>query len=74
MMVLIPAYGRDYKSQAAALKDFNDDKDFRVASMEADGYTNHRDLQQLGVKEVAIRYNKQKMKFFVKIEAKTQTA
>ena len=29
-LTLQPAYGRDYKSKAAVLADWNDNKDFRV--------------------------------------------
>lgn len=31
-MTLIPAYGRDYKSKKAVLTDWNDDRDFIIAS------------------------------------------
>ena len=30
---LIPAFGRDYKSKAAVLKDWNADKDFIIADL-----------------------------------------
>lgn len=75
MIVLIPAYGRDYGSQADALKDFNDNKDFEAVDvLRGGGYTNKADLEQMGVREVAIRYKKQRMKFFVRLGAKQQSA
>ena len=52
IMPLSPAYGRDYKSKAELLKDWNEGKDFKTV----DGrYTSCRDF--IG-KEVTIRYNK----------------
>ncbi len=75
MMTLVPAYGRDYKSQADALKDFNDNKDFMAVDMQrGGGYTNKADLEQMGTDQVAIRYNKQKLKFFVRLDTKKQSA
>jgi hypothetical protein len=54
-MTVIPAYGRDYKSKADALKDWNDGKDFKDAV--TGQYLSKRD----NIKEVWIRYNKLKM-------------
>jgi hypothetical protein len=57
MMILLPAYGRDYKSQKAVLADFNSEKDFvlRVYN-QPDCYINK---QQISDKElVTFRYNK----------------
>lgn len=54
-MTVIPAYGRDYKSKAAALKDWNDGKDFKDAV--TGQYLSIRD----NIQEVWIRYNKLKM-------------
>jgi hypothetical protein len=54
-MTVIPAYGRDYKSKADALKDWNDGKDFKDAI--TGQYLSKRD----NIKEVWIRYNKLKM-------------
>ena len=33
MLELAPAYGRDYKSKAAVLKDWEDGKDFRFVGL-----------------------------------------
>lgn len=30
---VVPAYGRDYKSKAAVLKDWNEEKDFLICDM-----------------------------------------
>ncbi len=54
-MTVIPAYGRDYKSKADALKDWNDGKDFKDAI--TGQYLSKRD----NIREVWIRYNKLKM-------------
>lgn len=51
-IVAVPAYGRDYKSEAEVLKDWNDGKDFRHAL--TGQYLSKRD-QQTGV---WIRYHK----------------
>jgi hypothetical protein len=32
-LTLVPAYGRDYKSKAAVIADWNADKDFQINSM-----------------------------------------
>lgn len=49
----VPAYGRDYKSKAAVLKDWNDGKDFQDAVTGA--YLSIRDNVPA---EVWIRYDK----------------
>ena len=75
MVTLIPAYGRDYNSQAEALADFNKNMDFEAVDvLRGGGYTNKEELQQMGTQQVAIRYKKQRMKFFVRLDAKTQSA
>jgi hypothetical protein len=64
-MTLVPAYGRDYKSQKEALQDFNDGKEFlAVDLLRGGGYTTKAELQQLGVSRVCIRYRKQRMSFY----------
>lgn len=68
-MTLVPAYGRDYKSQAEALKAFNDGVDFQVVDLlRGGGYATREELQGQGVKSVCIRYKKQRMSFYVKLE------
>ena len=60
-MTLIPAYGRDYKSKAAVLKDWNANKDFIIADMfhHADGKpTNKADLVNMGEATATVRYSK----------------
>ena len=60
-VTLTPAYGRDYKSKAAVLKDFNDNKDFVIASINnpyCGKYATRADLTVGGVKQVSIRYGK----------------
>lgn len=52
---LTPAYGRDYKSRAAAEADFHAGKDFVLAM--TGQYCSKRDLQSMPG-EVWIRYNK----------------
>lgn len=57
-MTLTPAYGRDYKSKAALLADFDSDKEFVAQDHRSQGYTNKAQLMQLGVTEVTMRYGK----------------
>jgi len=60
-MTLVPAYGRDYKSQKAVLADWNSDKDFIINDL-FDVYDgkpcNKTDLKRAGKTFVQIRYNK----------------
>ena len=56
---LVPAYGRDYRSKAAVLKDLKAGKDFQIADMSCpwDGkYTSIRDLGDYAT--VSIRYKR----------------
>ena len=58
MLTIIPAYGRDYKTAAAAKADWRDGKDFVVADMfnPYDGKPiNRADAESAGIK-VMIRY------------------
>jgi len=43
-LVLIPAYGRTYKTEAAVLKDWNSGLDFKIAR---GPYTSIRDIEML---------------------------
>lgn len=52
-MTVIPAYGRDYKSKAAAIADWQAGKDFRI--MPSGQYCSIRD----NIPDVWIRYAKQ---------------
>lgn len=54
---LVPAYGRDYKSQAEVQKDWDADKDFIVQGLAGHGQaTNKSESIELGVKVALIRY------------------
>lgn len=57
-MTLVPAYGRDYRSKAAVLADFDADKDFEAVGIGGGGYVNKSQLLKMGVREVSIRYKK----------------
>lgn len=56
-LILVPAYGRSYKTEEACLKDWNDNKDFVI---EGGPYCSIRDLESM--KEdwsvISIRYKK----------------
>ena len=60
-MTLTPAYGRDYKSKAAVMADFNTGKDFILADITSryDGLPCNKAslLVNPSVKSVNIRYN-----------------
>ncbi len=55
-LTLVPAYGRDYKTKAAVLKDWENGKDFKIAG--GGPYTSVRDMDQFPGDHVCIRYNK----------------
>ena len=61
-MILTPAYGRDYKSKAALLADFNANKDFIYNAMFNTTYINKEQIDP-GTK-ITFRYSKH-MKVFV---------
>lgn len=50
----VPAYGRDYKSKAAVLADWNSGKDFRSDQ----GYLNIHDAENIE-SEIWVRYDNQ---------------
>ena len=59
-LLLVPAYGRDYKSQAAVKADWDGYKDFFVADMFNSDYgraINKQDAMENGVESVKIRYD-----------------
>lgn len=65
---VIPAYGRDYKSQAEVQKDWDADKDFIVQGLGGHGQaTNKSDSIALGVKTVLVRYGKMMKVYSVKM-------
>jgi hypothetical protein len=53
-MTLLPAYGRDYKSARAALTDWKEGKDFKIAT--TGQYCSVRD----NIPDVWIRYDQQR--------------
>lgn len=57
-MTLTPAYGRDYKSQAQVLADFNANKDFLAWTPESRGLTVNKEQIPIGT-FVQFRYSKQ---------------
>lgn len=64
MLILTPAYGRDYKSQTAVLKDFLDEKDFIV---QPDGrYINKQQIPLNTV--VKFRYSNMRRFFLVEVQ------
>lgn len=66
MITLTPAYGRDYRSQDAVLKDWDKGKDFIMndAVNRWDGKPiNKYDAEEAGIHEVKFRYNNLKMVF-----------
>lgn len=65
-LILTPAYGRDYESKEAAIKDWNLDKDFVIANfsmgsrkINKSDFINFRDSKELkGVTNINFRYSK----------------
>ena len=71
MITLTPAYGRDYMNKAAALEDFNGDKDFILNDLGHPGdgrYVNKPQLLEDGEAEVKIRFGSLRQVFVVKVE------
>lgn len=62
-LTLTPAYGRDYKSQAAVLKDFLDEKDFIV---QPEGrYINKQQIPRGAI--IKFRYSNMEQEFIVEV-------
>ena len=58
---LVPAYGRDYKSKAAVLADWNDNKNFRIwTGWFSESYVVNKqqvkDLKDMGITHIQFRY------------------
>jgi len=73
MMILIPAYGRDYKHRAEIVADFMGNKDFKIASVPHCGkYCNRQDLVK-NEAEVKIKYENKNGEFskFIVIDTET---
>jgi hypothetical protein len=66
--VLLPAYGRDYKSEAEVIKNFQAGRDFEINYPTGSTYCSIRD----GVigERVKLRYNKGTQELFYTITAK----
>lgn len=70
MITLVPAYGRDYKSKEAVIKDFNEGKDFKICDAFSawDGrYANKADLIK-DHDEVKVRYDQLRKSVFIPID------
>jgi hypothetical protein len=72
-LILIPAYGRDYKNQSAIYDDLKANKDFRIVDYfnGLDGrYVNRsqfKELAQAGFTNLEIRYSKKSRCIFIDI-------
>mgnify|MGYP003645569920 FL=1 len=56
---VVPAYGRDYKSQKEVLADWNADKDFQIVSVQEYGrYINKQDADRTPDQNILVRYAK----------------
>jgi len=71
MLILKPAYGRDYKSQKAVLEDWNSDKDFIIANLthRYSGKPVNRPQVTEG-EQVLFRFNKDRNCLLIKTTAK----
>ena len=60
---VVPAYGRDYKSKAAVLKDWEDGKDFIISDVmhrDCGRYINWEDARRMGPMIISARYDKKR--------------
>lgn len=67
-MTLVPAYGRDYRSRAAAQADFDAGLDFESVGYDGGGYVTKAELVAAGVSQVTIRYRRLRSAFTVTLE------
>jgi hypothetical protein len=65
---VVPAYGRDYKTQKAALADFHADKDFRVNDLHDPDDDQLCNKSQLSGRTVKIRYKRLTQVAVVKVK------
>ena len=62
-LILIPAYGRDYTSAAAAIADWQRERDFRISDVSSRwhgsyiGIADHPALLDSGITSVTLRFN-----------------
>lgn len=69
-LTLVPAYGRDYKSKATLMEDWEAGKDFMAVHMRSSGYTSVRDVpafKEDGYTHLHFRYAKQSKIHVVKL-------
>jgi hypothetical protein len=69
-ITLTPAYGRDYKSKAAVLADWDANKDFMVNHISHGGYVNKaqlRDLKHDGFTAITFRFARCTKGFIINI-------
>lgn len=69
-ITVVPAYGRDYKSKAQVLADWDAGKDFLIQDMSSpwDGkYINKEDAQRGGIREVNVRYKQLRNVMVIKV-------
>lgn len=66
-LTVTPAYGRDYKSKAKAIADWNSGLDFRVQDYKLSGYINNADAAVIDITEIHIRYDQNRRIAVVKI-------
>lgn len=58
-LTVVPAYGRTYQSKAKAWQDWQDGKDFQIASHGyAGSYINREDAERAGLACLLVRYGK----------------
>jgi len=62
-----PAYGRDYKSKAEVLADFDANKDFVSPSGR---YGTKKEFIALGMKTITVRYKKLRETFVINLKPK----
>lgn len=66
-----PAFGRDYRSKAKALADWDANLDFVIHDMRHGGYVNKAqvpDLKSIGVTAIHLRYNNMRMVVVLKLK------
>jgi hypothetical protein len=66
-LTLVPAYGRDYKSKAAVIADWEADKDFEAVGITGSGYINRAQAIGDKITEVTIRYKRLTQLVIVKV-------
>jgi len=66
-ITVVPAYGRDYKSQKAVQADWDDNKDFLCSGVFQYGYLNKLDKEKYAPDDtILVRYDNQRKVYEVK--------